>query len=98
VLFQVLDNGTKERREVNGGVPLLVAAMGVAQGEIDPAVLLTKQNATFRLWTFWTLEDATHPLRCANDLATDGTPRIVLIEIIRRGTRTSVLFLITDYR
>jgi hypothetical protein len=42
----------EERREVNG-VPLL-AAMGIAQDEIDPA----KQNATFRVWT---VEDATHP-------------------------------------
>jgi hypothetical protein len=78
MLFQVLDNGTKERREVNGGVPLL-AAMGVAQDEIiDPAVLV-KHNATFRVWM---LEDATHPLlHSPSDLATDRTPRIVLIGI-----------------
>ena len=67
-----------EQREVNG-VPLL-AAMGVAQDEIDPAV--AKQNATFRVWT---IEGATHPLlHCASDLATDGTPLIVLIGILYR--------------
>jgi len=76
MLFQGLDNGTKEGREVNG----LLAAMGVAQDEIiDPAVMLAKHNATFRLGT---LEDATQPLlHSASDLATDRTPRIVLMRI-----------------
>jgi hypothetical protein len=79
MLFQGLDNGTKERREMYGGVPLL-AAMGVAQDEIiDPAVLAKHCNATFRVWM---LEDATHPLlHSPSDLATDRTPRIVLIGI-----------------
>jgi hypothetical protein len=79
-LFQVLDNGTKERRELNCGV-FLLTAMGVEQDEIidlDPAVL-AKHNATFRLGT---LEDTAHPLlHSASDLATDDTSRIVLIGI-----------------
>jgi hypothetical protein len=79
MLFQVWDNGKKGRREVNGGV-LLLAAMGVVQDEIiDPAVLAKHRNATFRVWM---LEDATHPLvHSPSDLATDRTPRIVLIYI-----------------
>ena len=82
MLFRVLDNGTKERRELDCGV-FLLAAMGVEQDEIidldlDPAVL-AKHNATFHLGT---LEDTTHPLlHSASDLATDDIPRIVLIGI-----------------
>jgi hypothetical protein len=68
-----------EQREVNG-VPLL-AAMGVAQDEIDPAVL-AKHDATFRVWTVED-EDATHPLlHRASDPATHGNPRIVLIGML----------------
>jgi hypothetical protein len=79
MLFQGLDNGTKERRELDCGV-FLVAAMGVEDEiiDLDPAVL-AKHNATFRLGT---LEDTTHPLlHSASDLATDDAPRIVLIGI-----------------
>jgi hypothetical protein len=79
MLFQVLDNGTKERRELDCGV-FLVAAMGVEDEiiDLDPAVL-AKHNATFRLGT---LEDTTHPfLHSASDLAIDDAPRVVLIGI-----------------
>jgi hypothetical protein len=53
MLFQVLDNGTKERRGLDCGVFAMDEII-----DLDPAVL-AKHNATFRLWT---LEDTTHPL------------------------------------